>query len=441
MSTTSDEQGRAVLPPPAAPGATGATGAVQRRTLGTLVVTQALGGVGLSAAIAMAALLAKDVSGSESLAGLAQTGQVLGAAVSAAFLAGYMSRHGRRPGLSIGYGIGALGAVTCVVAGALRSFPLLLVGAVLLGATTAANNQARYAATDLSAPGRRGRDLSLVVWATTLGAVLGPNLAGPGGRVAAALHLPPMTGPFLLATLGIALAGAVMAFRLRPDPLLTARAVHRAGLAAGATPTPYRSSWRTTWALVAARPLVLAAVAGLALTHAVMVSVMVMTPIHMDHGHSSLELIGLVISVHILGMYAFAPVVGAAVDRFGSTPVLGAGALVLLASLLLAGRSQPGASWPLGAGLFLLGLGWSMGTIASSTLLTAATPEVSRPDVQGAADMTAGFTAAAGGAVAGVVVGYLGYPWLAALGSVLALGVLAVAMVAARHTAQDIDLA
>jgi len=430
MTPAPDDQSRVV--PPRAAGTVDVED-IQRRTLGTLVVTQALGGVGLSAAIAMAALLAKDVSGSESLAGLAQTGQVLGAAVSAALLAHYMSAHGRRPGLSIGYGLGALGAVTCVVAGAVRFFPLLLVGAVLLGATTAANNQARYAATDLSVPARRGRDLGVVVWATTLGAVLGPNLAGPGGRVADALHLPPMTGPFLLATVGIALDGVVMTLRLRPDPLFTARAVHRAGRGPGTTPAS-RTPWRRTWALVAARPLVLAAVAGLALSHAVMVSVMVMTPIHMDHGHASLELIGLVISIHVLGMYALSPLAGAAVDRFGSPPVLGAGGLVLLTGLLLAGRSHPGASWALGAGLFLLGLGWSMGTVASSTLLTTATPETSRPDVQGAADMTAGFTAAAGGGTGGVVVATLGYGWLAGLASVLALGVVLAAAVAARHT-------
>ena len=156
----------------------------QRHTVRTLVTTQAIGGIGLSSAIAVAALLAKDVTGSESLSGFAQTAQVLGAAVSAALLAGYMARHGRRPGLTLGYLVGALGAGLCIVAGMVRSFPVLLVGAVLLGAVTAANQQSRYAATDLAVPARRGRDLSTVVWATTIGSVLGPNLTGPGGVVA-----------------------------------------------------------------------------------------------------------------------------------------------------------------------------------------------------------------------------------------------------------------
>jgi len=430
--------------------------AVQRHTVRTLVLTQALGGIGLSAAIAVAALLAKDVSGSDALAGLAQTGQVVGAALIAALLASYMSRHGRRPGLALGYLLGGLGAAVCILAGALRLFPLLLVGTVLLGATTAANNQSRYAATDLAQPARRARDLSTVVWATTLGSVIGPNLAGPGGVVATWLHLPPRTGPFLFCTAAMLVTAGVMWLRLRPDPLVVSRlrppSAHEGDVVEGAvqdaavadTPSgdvvapvdgPAPVARLGAWRLIRRSPLVLAATVGMALTHAVMVSVMVMTPIHMDHGHASLEVIGLVISVHVLGMFALSPLVGMAVDRFGSPPVIAAGGIVLLCALLLAGGSPAGSSLTLGVGLFLLGLGWSLGTVASSTLLTAATPRDRRPEVQGLSDMTTGFTAAAGGAVAGVVLGMAGFGWLNAGASVLAFGVIVVAVVAGRHTA------
>jgi len=427
--------------------------AVQRHSVRTLVATQALGGVGLSSAIAVAALLALDVSGSETLAGLVQTAQVVGAAVIAAVLAAYMSRYGRRPGLALGYLLGALGAAVCVLAGALRSFPLLLAGAVLLGATTAANNQSRYAATDLAQPAHRARDLSTVVWATTIGSVIGPNLIGPGGAVATWAHLPPRTGPFLFGVVAMLIAAGVMWTRLRPDPLLVSRvqppAAHAGDVAQDPSPADRSPTaeapgvgWLASakpvgaWQLIRRSPLVLAAAVGMALTHAVMVSVMVMTPIHMDQGHASLEVIGLVISGHVLGMFAFSPVVGIMVDRLGSPPVLGAGGLVLLCALLLAGGSAPGSSVGLGVGLFLLGLGWSLGTVASSTLLTAATPRVRRPEVQGLSDMTTGFTAAAGGAVAGVVLGTAGFGWLNAGASVVALGVIAVAVVAGRHTAR-----
>ncbi len=407
--------------------------AAQRHTVRTLVATQAIGGIGLSAAIAVGALLAKDVTGSDGLSGLAQTAQTLGAAVVAAILAAFMSRHGRRPGLTIGYLAGALGGGLCLVAGVIRSFPLLLVGMVLLGAVTATNLQSRYAATDLALPARRGRDLSTVVWATTIGSVLGPNLGGPGAVVAGWLHIPEKTGPFVFTVVALVAASTVMGSRLRPDPLLLARSVraeHEATEEAepGADDRP--------WTVILHTPLVLAAAVGLALTHAVMVSVMVMTPIHMDHGGASLEVIGLVISGHILGMFAFSPLVGMLADRVGSPLVVGIGGLILLTSLVLSGLSAPGASPGLGAGLFLLGLGWSFGSVGSSTLLVAATPARHRPRVQGTVDMTTGFTAAAGGAVAGIVVGTVGYGWLSAGAAVLAFGVVVVSVVAGRYAAR-----
>ncbi|MDQ2782121.1 MFS transporter [Lapillicoccus sp.] len=418
----------------------------QRHTVRTLVVTQAMGGVGLSSAIAVSALLAKDISGSDELAGFVQTGQVLGAAVVSAVLAVYMVRHGRRPGLGLGYLVGALGAVACIVAGTTRSFPMMLTGAVMLGAVTAANNQSRYAATDLARPEHRGRALSTVVWATTIGSVLGPNLTGPGATVARWLHLPDITGSFVFSVVTLLATAAIMLVRLRPDPLLLARSAGPAlgrGTenasdrdASGRDASAFPVDAERTFSVIRRTPLVLAAAIGMALTHAVMVSVMVMTPIHMDHGGASLQLIGLVISTHILGMYAFSPFVGLAVDRWGSPPVMGAGGLVLLVALVLAGASSPGASFGLGLGLFLLGLGWSLGTVASSTLLTASAPDRQRPQIQGFVDMTTLFTAAAGGAVAGVVVGTAGFGWLSAGAAVLAFGVVVTAVAAGRHRSE-----
>ncbi len=413
----------------------------QRHTVRTLVVTQAMGGVGLSSAIAVSALLAKDISGSDELAGFVQTGQVLGAAVVSAVLAVYMVRHGRRPGLGLGYLVGALGAVACIVAGTTRSFPLMLTGAVMLGAVTAANSQSRYAATDLARPEHRGRALSTVVWATTIGSVLGPNLTGPGAMVARWLHLPDITGSFVFSVVTLLATAVIMLVRLRPDPLLLARsAVPASGRetdnTSGRTASAFPVHAERTFSVIRRTPLVLAAAIGMALTHAVMVSVMVMTPIHMDHGGASLQLIGLVISTHILGMYAFSPFVGLAVDRWGSPPVMAAGGLVLLVALVLAGASRPGASFGLGLGLFLLGLGWSLGTVASSTLLTASAPDRQRPQIQGFVDMTTLFTAAAGGAVAGVVVGTAGFGWLSAGAAVLAFGVVVTAVAAGRHRSE-----
>ncbi len=404
---------------------------VQRRTIWTLVAAQSLGGLGITIGIAVAALLAEEISGSESLAGLAQTMQVLGAAVASFLLAHLMGKRGRRPGLLLGYVLGASGAALCVVAGVVDSFTLLLVGATLLGSTTAANAQSRYAATDLAKPAHRARALSLVVWATTVGAVAGPNLTGWAGRVAADVGLPRLTGPFVIGVVGMALAAAVIGIFMRPDPLLVAR---EAALAAGRSGVRTGTSWSRVTAAARERTGVAAGVVALALAHAVMVAVMVMTPLHMHHGGATLEIIGVVISAHVLGMFAFAPLVGIATDRLGRPAILMAGAIVLLASLFLSGTSPAGASFQIGLGLFLLGLGWSLCTVAASTLLSESAPSSARTDVQGAADLVMGLMAAAAGALAGVIVGWLGYPALNVFAALLVTGI-ATAAEFARRTA------
>jgi MFS family permease len=403
--------------------------AVQRRTLRTLMAAQMVGAVGITIGIATASLLARDLSGSEKLAGLAQTFQVLGTAVSAFLLARLMSRRGRRIGLVTGYVLGAAGAVLAVAAGVVGSMPLLLVGAVLLGATTAANNGARYAATDLAPAHHRARSLSLVVWATTVGAVAGPNLTGASAWVADRLGIPALTGPFALGSVGMLGAAVLVAVFLRPDPLLVARA------AAGAPVTaPSGTSWGRAVQAVRERPVLGYAVTGLAGAHAVMVAVMVMTPLHMEHGGAELRVIGIVISVHVLGMFAFSPLVGLLADRRGRAPVLGLGALVLLVSLALCAAAPEGNSWQIFAGLFLLGLGWSFATVASSTMVADHAPLDARTDVQGAADLVMGVTAAAAGGLAGLVVGAWGYSTLAVVSGALGVVVLLAAVGAATVT-------
>lgn len=407
---------------------------VQRRTLGVLVAAQALGGLGLTIGIAVAAVLAEQISGSAQMAGLAQTMQVLGAALASFLLAHLMGRRGRRPGLLLGYLLGAAGGGLCVVAGVVDSFAVLLLGATLLGATTAANGQSRYAATDLARPNRRARALSLVVWATTAGAVIGPNLNGVAGRVAVDIGLPRLTGPFLLGSVGILAAALVIGLFLRPDPLLVAR---EAAIARGAGLVRHATPWRRVLEVTRERPGVAVGIAGLALAHSVMIAVMVMTPLHMHHGGASLEIIGFVISVHVLGMFFFAPVVGWVADRAGRSVAMSAGAIILLLSLVLAGLSPQGASWQIGLGLFLLGLGWSFATVSSSALLSESAPLDARTDVQGVADLVMGLVAAAAGALAGVVMGSLGFVALNVFAAVLVTGVATAAEVARRSAGAE----
>ena len=402
------------------------TDAVQARTIPTLMASQTLGGIGVASGIAVGAIVAADVSGSDALSGLATTTQVLGGALATIPVAAVMARRGRRPGLVLAYAVGTLGALLAIAATATGHFWLLLVGTTLFGASTTANSQARYAATDLASPARRGRQLSWVVWATTIGSVLGPNMVGPGKGVATALGIPPLAGAWVFSMIGFALAALVLQLLLRPDPLLLARSLHATEpAAAGAR----RGSVADGLRLIARTPAALWGTVALTVGHVVMVSVMVMTPLHMRHGAAEIEVIGLVISLHILGMYGLSPFSGQLTDRLGAARVVLLGVVLLLLASALAGLSAEGDSATLTLGLVVLGLGWSCTMVAGSGTVAGAVPVAERAAVQGAADLVMGLAAAASGALAGVVMQLLGYAVLcliAALGA-LALGAFTVA--------------
>jgi MFS family permease len=402
---------------------------VQRRTVASLVVSQAFGGVGVSTGIAVIVLLAEDILGSPDLAGLPQSAQVFGSAASAYAIAALSTRHGRRLGLAAGYATGTAGAALCLLAAIGNSFGLLMVGAALLGSATAANSQARFAATDLASAQTRARALSIVVWATTIGAVLGPNLVGRAGDTADAVGLPELGGAFVLTTVGTGLAAAFLHWRLRPDPLLLSRELAAAESDPGAPPD---GPTRHVLAVLRDHPRAIGGMVAVAAGHATMVSVMVMTPLHMDHGGAGLDVVGFVISIHVLGMFAFAPLVGWLTDRAGQRIVLLTGAALLIAAVGLAGSAPEGASTGLTAGLFLLGLGWSCTLVAGSTMLTESVPLPDRPTVQGTSDLVMGVCAGLGGATGGWVVGTWGFDMLNVAAGVVALAVVVVAVVARR---------
>jgi MFS family permease len=406
----------------------------QRRTMRVLVASQVLGGVGVGSGIAVVGLLAYELSGTESLSGVSATASVLGAAGAAVLIARVTEARGRRPGLVAGYLVGAVGAVLAIVAAVVGSFPLHVVASLAFGWASAANLQARYAATDLAVPARRGRALSTVVWATTVGAVLGPNLTGPGEVVADAVGLPPLAGPYLFSLVSFGSAALVQAIGLRPDPLLlsrqdeaerTARASRSTASAGQPTPshTPTSlaaSSLRGALTTVREHRAALTALTAIAAAHAAMVAIMVMTPVHLEHHGASLQIVGLTISLHIAGMYAFSPLVGRLADRVGRRPTLAAGLLQLVAAALLAAFAAPtGSAW-FQAGLVLLGTGWSFCLVAGSTLLVDATPTDARTAVQGTSDLVMNLAGGAGGIAAGVVLAVAGYQALA-LGSLLLL--------------------
>jgi MFS family permease len=395
--------------------------AVQRRVLRVLVGTQVLGGVGVSIGLAVSTLAAARMSGSDVVGGTALTCTVIGAAGAAVLLARIAARTGRRPSLTAGYLVGAVGGLVAVLAAQLVWWPLLLAGLVLLGAATAAGLAARFAATDLAAPERRARALAVVVWATTVGAVAGPNLGEPAQQVAGAIGLVPLTGPFVFCTAAFALAGTGTWIGLRPDPLLLAR---RAADQASAT-RPAAGARNALRAAPAAR----LGLAGIVLGHLLMVGLMSMTPVHMGHSGATLQLVGLVISLHVAGMYALSPVFGWLADRLGPRSVLGLGAVLLGAAGVVCSLAAGDRTALLSTGLVLLGLGWSAALVAGSTLVSAAVPVPDRPAVQGLADVSMNVAGAVGGIVAGLTVAGASFAALGVGAAVLALPYLVAVLI------------
>jgi MFS family permease len=396
--------------------------AVQRRTITVLSIGQVFGGIAVAGSVAAGSLIAASVADSEAAAGLAQTAGVLGAAVLALPLARIALGRGRRLALATGYGIGAAGALIVVLAAVTRSLPLVLLGCFFVGVASASSYQARYAATDLAPEEHRARALSWVVWAATIGAVVGPNLLNASGALGMAMGLPQLSGPYVVAAGCLAVTTAVLLVFLRPDPYLTSIA-HREGRGEEVV----RPRLRDGIEHLRGRPRALLGIGTIAVGHVVMVMVMVMTPVHMAHVDVTLQLIGLVISVHVAGMYALSPVVGWCVDRFGRIAVVVAGIAILTAACVISGLAPGDAVPMLGLGLFLLGLGWSCTLIAGSTMVTDEVAPAERPAVQGLSDLVMNGAGAVGGAVAGVVVLVSSYGILCAV-AVVPLAVLAVAV-------------
>lgn len=398
--------------------------AVQRRTLLVLSASQVIGGVGQAIGIAVGSLLAAQIAGTAAVAGLASTSSVLGAALLAVPVARIMSSSGRRAGLIMGYVAALLGAAVVVAAAFADSLALMLVGMFLFGGGTTAGFQARFAATDLAEPHRRGQALSLVVWATTIGAVLGPNLSQPSGALGEALGLARLSGPFLISAVLFALAALFVAVLLRPDPLLLSRELS----AETWEPTAQRVSVRRSLSAIVSTPDGRLGLLAVVVSHSVMVAVMVLSPIHLGHGGATLTVIGVVISMHIAGMFALSPLVGWLADRVGRRRTVLVGAVVLAVALAIAGTAPADRSGQVAVGLFLLGLGWSFGLIAGSTLVTESVPATIRPQAQGASDLTMGLCAAVAGALAGPVLDLAGYAGLNLVAGVIVVPLFLVAL-------------
>ena len=392
----------------------------QRRTLNTLRLAQVPGQAAVAGVVVVAALMAKELrNGNDQLAGSGGAAFTMGAALLAVPLSAFMRRRGRRYGLMLAFGLGAVGAAITAVGGQHGVFALYIVGMLAFGGAQAATLQGRYVAADLAREHDRAKAIASVVWLGTLGAVFGPLLTPWERSLAKSAGLNELVGPFIVASVLSAVAVAVIAVRMRPDPL----AINGQLDPHAERIRPLRQV-RISAGVIRHSHLAPLGLAAMVISQTAMVAVMTMTPPHMkDHHQASLS--AFVIALHIVGMYGLAPLVGRGVTRFGEVQSVMFGAVVIGAGTVVSvvAGYVPALIF---VGLFLLGLGWNIGIIAGSSLLVGTVPVESRVEVQGTADLTMSFC----GGIAALASGYVKQAWqfhtLANAATVMA-GVLLVA--------------
>jgi MFS family permease len=389
------------------------------RLLGTLFAAQVCGSTGHSIGLAVGSIMAASITGTNTWSGLPVAVGALGTALASWPLSRLMGRSGRRPGLALGYGLAVVGALLGMVGVTVRSFPLMLGGMALFGIASTSNLLARYAAADVSPGPQRGRAMGLIVWGSTVGSVIGPNLMDPALRAGALLGIAPAASAFLVSVMGYAVAAVLVELFLRPDPLTIARQVREIAVA-GRPAQPARPL-----GAVLGDVRVQVALATLTISQFVMISTTSTSPVYLhDQGHQ-VGTIGVAVSLHLAGMYVASPLSGWLCDRFGRLTMIGVGALVLVFAVLLAGLATGSDRTLIILGLFLNGVGWNFAFVAGSALLTDALSPAERTSIQGMADLAMGLMGAFGSAAGGMILGVWGFTILNTLGAVLVLGPLA----------------
>ncbi|MEH7439265.1 MFS transporter [Neobacillus drentensis] len=385
-----------------------------RRTLMIVVLSQIFGGAGLAAGITVGALLAQDMLGTDSFAGLPAGLFTLGSAVAALLVGRLSQRYGRRYGLAAGFLTGGIGAIGVVISALANNVFLLFASLFIYGAGTATNLQARYAGTDLASSTQRATAVSIAMVSTTFGAVAGPNMVGVMGRLAQSIGVPALAGPFLLAATAFILAGLVLLLFLRPDPLLVAQAI-AVGKRNGTSVVnnPLTQIVNNRGIMVGATIMVL--------TQMVMVAIMTMTPVHMRHHGHGLSQVGMVIGFHVAAMYLPSLLTGILVDKIGPTMMAIASGATLLAAGITGAVVQADSMIGLVIALALLGLGWNFGLISGTAIIIDATTPSTRAKTQGTVDVLIALSGASGGALSGMIMAQTSYGTLSLAGGFLSL--------------------
>jgi len=390
--------------------------ALYKRTLIIVVLSQIFGGAGLAAGITVGALLAKDMLGTDSVAGLPTALFTLGSAGAALIVGRLSQRFGRRAGLATGFLAGGIGAIGVILSAVTSNIYMLFASLLIYGAGSATNLQARYAGTDLANAKQRATAVSIAMVSTTFGAVAGPNLVETMGEFARSIGVPALSGPFILAAAAYIIAGLVLLFFLRPDPFVVARAIAVAERKAIESNPGIQAETITT-----DRRRIAVAALVMVLTQLVMVAIMTMTPVHMGHHGHGLSAVGMIIGFHIGAMYLPSLLTGVLVDKIGRNTMAVASGVTLLASGVFAAFAPGESMLLLTIALILLGLGWNFGLISGTALLVDATNPANRARMQGTVDVMVALSGASGGMLSGLVVAHSSYAILSLAGGILSL--------------------
>jgi len=382
------------------------------RILGGLMGTSALGGLGQLIGLTGTTLLIQELLGSKTWVGTGSFAMMGGTAVGAAVLTRRLGRNRRRPTLIGGYLVGAIGGVVVGLAALWKWYPLVLIGLLMFGFGNTASQQSRFAAADVVPDARRGRAVSIVVWASTIGVVFGPKLWGPSGRFMERFGLTELGGPFVVGSAVYIIAALASAAVIRPDPREVSRLLRDDPTSAQSAAVDVRACLR--------RPALQVAFATLVVGQVVMVAVMSVTSLHLKDHHYSADSIGTVISGHVLGMYAPSPISGWLVDRLGRLPVVVGGCIVSMAGCVIAAAAHPENHALMIAALFILGVGWNGTFVAGSTLTTDAVSPAERPRIQAVADMTTFLASGSASLLAGFALEWSSYATMGVVGACIA---------------------
>ena len=382
---------------------------LRRKTTALFLGGVGLGSTGLIAALVVSTLASEEISHSTTWSGVPSAFSILGTALGTTLLAEIMRRWGRRNGLVGSYLVAALGATAAIAAVLEGSLVLLVVGMFTLGLGRSGDSLSRYLVADLYPVGRRASAIGWMVWVGTIGAILGPNSIGPAGQLAIRLGLPSLSGAYLVPLAAYGLAAILYFLFLRPDPstLVLEESDHETST----------SSTRLSQLFQPHRVRV--ALAVLVIGHMVMVLIMTMTPLNLKLAGHGLDTVGFVMSSHILGMFALSPLTGRLVDLWGRLPVILLGQVILLISAFSALLAPAANVGLVAAALFLLGLGWNLGFVAGSALLSTGPDLQHRARLQGVTDSFIWASAALASAVSGLILTAFSYDALCLIGALL----------------------